>query len=232
MGLKEHLVFPEINYDQIEQIWGMDIIVCTTAKTDRGSQARSSKEFQFPFARTKSGQGSTPWPRKAPLTVIELVKAPRQAVRRQARRAEGDRQRREPAAGRTLRSPPEAGRSCRATRRLDPHPQPLRSDRPSARLLSQAEDEPDCPARPGFARADPRPRQVELVGEGPDVDERSPERYDRPHQERRRRASAPRSSTPASKLRARVLDVLADEGYIRGYALVEKPGAFPNSRSS
>ena len=34
MGLKEHLVFPEINYDQIDQIWGMDIIVCTTAKTD------------------------------------------------------------------------------------------------------------------------------------------------------------------------------------------------------
>jgi len=33
--------------------------------------------------------------------------------------------------------------------------------------------------------------------------------------------------TPASKLRARVLDVLAGEGYIRGYALVEKPGAFP-----
>jgi len=34
-------------------------------------------------------------------------------------------------------------------------------------------------------------------------------------------------TTPASKLRARVLDVLADEGYIRGYTLVEKPGAFP-----
>ena len=34
-------------------------------------------------------------------------------------------------------------------------------------------------------------------------------------------------ATPASKLRARVLDVLADEGYIRGYHLVEKPGAFP-----
>ena len=32
-------------------------------------------------------------------------------------------------------------------------------------------------------------------------------------------------ATPASKLRARVLDVLADEGYIRGYSLVEKPGA-------
>ena len=33
--------------------------------------------------------------------------------------------------------------------------------------------------------------------------------------------------TPASKMRARLLDVLADEGYIRGYTLVEKPGAFP-----
>lgn len=33
--------------------------------------------------------------------------------------------------------------------------------------------------------------------------------------------------TPASKMRARLLDVLADEGYIRGYQLVQKPGAFP-----
>ena len=33
--------------------------------------------------------------------------------------------------------------------------------------------------------------------------------------------------TPASKMRARLLDVLADEGYIRGYHLVERPGAFP-----
>jgi small subunit ribosomal protein S8 len=33
--------------------------------------------------------------------------------------------------------------------------------------------------------------------------------------------------TPASKLRQRVLDVLADEGYIRGYSLVQKPGEFP-----
>ena len=33
--------------------------------------------------------------------------------------------------------------------------------------------------------------------------------------------------TPASKMRARLLDVLTEEGYIRGYHLVEKPGAFP-----
>jgi len=48
MGLKEHLVFPEINYDQIDQIWGMDIIVATTAKTDQEAKALL-KEFQFPF---------------------------------------------------------------------------------------------------------------------------------------------------------------------------------------
>jgi large subunit ribosomal protein L5 len=48
MGLKEHIVFPEINYDQIDQMWGMDIIVCTTAKTD--DEARELlREFQFPF---------------------------------------------------------------------------------------------------------------------------------------------------------------------------------------
>ncbi len=48
MGLKEHLVFPEINYDQIDQIWGMDIVVATTAKTDEEARALL-KEFQFPF---------------------------------------------------------------------------------------------------------------------------------------------------------------------------------------
>ncbi|HEY1752154.1 MAG TPA: 50S ribosomal protein L5 [Caulobacteraceae bacterium] len=48
MGLREHIVFPEINYDEIDQIWGMDIIVCTTAKSDDEARALL-KEFQFPF---------------------------------------------------------------------------------------------------------------------------------------------------------------------------------------
>jgi large subunit ribosomal protein L5 len=48
MGIKEHIVFPEINYDKVDQIWGMDIIVCTTAKTD--DEARSLlRAFNFPF---------------------------------------------------------------------------------------------------------------------------------------------------------------------------------------
>ena len=53
MGLKEHIVFPEINYDQIDQVWGMDIIVTTTAKTD--DEARELlREFQFPFVEAQA----------------------------------------------------------------------------------------------------------------------------------------------------------------------------------
>ena len=48
MGIKEHIVFPEIDYDKAEQIWGMDIIVCTTARTDE--EARELlRAFNFPF---------------------------------------------------------------------------------------------------------------------------------------------------------------------------------------
>lgn len=48
MGLKEHIVFPEINYDKVDQIWGMDVIVCTTAKTDE--EARELLRcMNFPF---------------------------------------------------------------------------------------------------------------------------------------------------------------------------------------
>ncbi|MEO0792699.1 MAG: 50S ribosomal protein L5, partial [Pseudomonadota bacterium] len=39
MGLKEHIVFPEIEYDKVDEIWGMDIIVVTTAKNDDEARA-------------------------------------------------------------------------------------------------------------------------------------------------------------------------------------------------
>jgi large subunit ribosomal protein L5 len=48
MGIKEHIIFPEINYDQVDQIWGMDVIVCTTAKSDDEARALL-KAFNFPF---------------------------------------------------------------------------------------------------------------------------------------------------------------------------------------
>jgi large subunit ribosomal protein L5 len=48
LGLKEHIVFPEINYDQVDEIWGMDIVICTSAKTDAEAKALLAK-FNMPF---------------------------------------------------------------------------------------------------------------------------------------------------------------------------------------
>ncbi len=48
MGLKEHIVFPEINFDKVDEVWGMDIIICTTAKTD-GEAKALLKHFNMPF---------------------------------------------------------------------------------------------------------------------------------------------------------------------------------------
>ncbi|RMF09652.1 MAG: 50S ribosomal protein L5 [Alphaproteobacteria bacterium] len=48
MGIKEHIIFPEIDYDKVESIWGLDVIVCTTAKTDDEARALL-KGFNFPF---------------------------------------------------------------------------------------------------------------------------------------------------------------------------------------
>ena len=48
MGIKEHIVFPEINYDKVDQIWGMDVIVCTTANSDDEARALLG-HFNFPF---------------------------------------------------------------------------------------------------------------------------------------------------------------------------------------
>jgi large subunit ribosomal protein L5 len=48
IGIKEHLIFPEIDYDKATDIWGMDITVCTTAKTDDEARALLTA-FNFPF---------------------------------------------------------------------------------------------------------------------------------------------------------------------------------------
>lgn len=48
LGLREHTVFPEIDYDKIDEIWGMDVVVCTSAKND--DEARELlRAFNFPF---------------------------------------------------------------------------------------------------------------------------------------------------------------------------------------
>src|SRR4028119_864187 len=48
LGIREHLVFPEINYDKAESSWGMDVVITTTAKTDAEARALL-KHFNFPF---------------------------------------------------------------------------------------------------------------------------------------------------------------------------------------
>jgi large subunit ribosomal protein L5 len=48
LGIKEHLVFPEINYEKSEAMWGLDVIICTTAKTNQEAHALL-KLFNFPF---------------------------------------------------------------------------------------------------------------------------------------------------------------------------------------
>ena len=48
MGIKEHIVFPEINFDKVDEVWGIDIVIATTAKTDAEAKALL-KAFNMPF---------------------------------------------------------------------------------------------------------------------------------------------------------------------------------------
>jgi large subunit ribosomal protein L5 len=57
MGIKEHIIFPEIDYDKIDRVWGLDVIVCTTARTD--DEARALLEaFNFPFRKSARRQAA------------------------------------------------------------------------------------------------------------------------------------------------------------------------------
>ena len=53
-GLKEHIVFPEIDYDKIDRMWGLDIVICTTANSNDEARALLAA-FNFPF-RIRQGQ--------------------------------------------------------------------------------------------------------------------------------------------------------------------------------
>ena len=58
MGLKEHIVFLEIDYDKTETVWGMDIVFNTSAKTDEEAKALL-EGFQFPFTRIEAAMAKT-----------------------------------------------------------------------------------------------------------------------------------------------------------------------------
>jgi len=59
LGIKEHIIFPEIDYDKVDEILGLDVIVCTTAASDEEARALL-KGFNFPFREP------TPPPQAAP----------------------------------------------------------------------------------------------------------------------------------------------------------------------
>ena len=48
LGIKEHIIFPEIDFDKMGETWGMDVTVCTTAHTDDEARALLTA-FNFPF---------------------------------------------------------------------------------------------------------------------------------------------------------------------------------------
>jgi large subunit ribosomal protein L5 len=50
LGIKEQIIFPEINYDKVEKVRGFDITVCTTAQNDNEALALL-KAMNFPFTR-------------------------------------------------------------------------------------------------------------------------------------------------------------------------------------
>jgi large subunit ribosomal protein L5 len=48
IGIKEHIIFPEIDFDKVSEVWGMDITICTTARNDEEGRALLNA-FNFPF---------------------------------------------------------------------------------------------------------------------------------------------------------------------------------------
>ena len=163
MGLKEQLVFPEINYDRIEKVRGMDIIVTTTAKTD--DEARELlRLFNFPFPRAKKTQergglshGETEFDQQE-----RASQEAGEEICRPICEAEGDRERQVQGRDRAADRAAEDGRDP-AQRQSDPRPQPLRADRAFARRLSQIPAVADHAAGNGQQGPDPRPHEVELV---------------------------------------------------------------------
>ena len=52
MGIKEHIIFPEINFDKIDKVRGLDIVICTSSKSDNNA-LELLKSFNMPFMKEK-----------------------------------------------------------------------------------------------------------------------------------------------------------------------------------
>ena len=172
MGLKEQIIFPEINYDQIDKVRGMDVIITTTAKTDE--EARELLRlfnFPFPAEEQRKSRPRKRSPRKeknlshGETEFDQQERASQEArpeVCGEVREAEGDRERQVEGRDRAPDRAAEDGRAA-AQREPDAGPQPLRADRPQPRLLSQVPPVADHASGTGQQGPDPGRHQVELV---------------------------------------------------------------------
>ena len=52
MGIKEHIIFPEINFDKIDKVRGLDIVICTSSNNDNNA-LELLKSFNMPFMKEK-----------------------------------------------------------------------------------------------------------------------------------------------------------------------------------
>src|SRR5262249_53061736 len=137
--------------------------------------------------------------------------------------AEGDRPRSRGAARGAVRGAIEACRTA-AQQLADASAQPLSIDRAAARRLPQVQDVAHCRARAGLLRPDPRHAEVELVRNHP-MTMSDPLGDMLTRIRNGQRAHQAVVASPASKLRANVLEVLQREGYIRGFSREQvRPG--------
>ena len=162
MGVKEQIIFPEIDFDAVDAMRGMDIAITTTAKTDAEAKALLAA-FNFPFRNYQTGHDDGQDLDGQPRHQAEEAG---QEVRHQARCAQGDHRqhlrfvRREDGC---------RGQAAEAAARLlrFPRAQPLRTDRPLARRLFEVRPRPQQAARSHHAWRRARPAQGQLVTAGP-----------------------------------------------------------------
>ena len=57
LGVREQIIFPEIDYDKIDRVWGLDVVICTSARSDEEARALI-EAFNFPFRRPARKQAA------------------------------------------------------------------------------------------------------------------------------------------------------------------------------
>ena len=211
MGIKEHLIFPEINYDKVESVWGMDIIVCTTAKTDdearallRASTSRSgskSPALKRGHRRDQMAKKSSIEKNKRRAKLVKQYRGPsRRAFSRSRTTRSKSMEERFEARLKLAElprnsSPTRIRNRCEITGRPRAYYRKLKMSRIALREL-------------GSQGPDPGPREVELVRRRDHgMNDPVGDMLTRIRNAQMRRKT--KVSTPGSRLRARVLDVLA-----------------------